>query len=46
MNISDVIKKINSIEEVNFKNNGSTYILTLVNAFKSNNNLCQTYIIY
>ena len=46
MNISDIIKKINSIEEVNFKNNGSTYILTLINAYKSNNNLCQTYIIY
>lgn len=46
MNISDIIKKINNIEEVNYKNNGSTYILTLINAFKPNNNLCQTYIIY
>ena len=46
MNISDIIKKINNIEEVNFKNNGFTYILTLINAFKLNNDLCQTYIIY
>ena len=46
MNISDIIKKINNIEEVNFKNNSSTYILTLINAFKLNNYLCQTYIIY
>ena len=35
MNISDIIKKINNIEEVNFKNNGFTYILTLINAFYS-----------
>ena len=46
MNISDIIKKINNIEEVNFKNNGSLYTLTLINAFKLNNDLCQTYIIY
>lgn len=46
MNISDIIKKINNIEEVNFKNNGSTYTLTLINAFKLNSDLCQTYIIY
>ena len=47
MNIFDIIKKINNIEEeVNFKNNGSTYTLTLINAFKLNNDLCQTYIIY
>jgi deoxycytidine triphosphate deaminase len=46
MNIYDIIQKIKNIEEVNFKNNGSTYILTLINAFKLNNDLCQTYIIY
>ena len=46
MNISDIIKKINNMEEVNFKNNSSTYVLTLINAFKLNNDLCQTYIIY
>ena len=46
MNISDIIKKINNIEEVNSKNNGYTHILTLINAFKLNNDLCQTYIIY
>ena len=46
MNISDIIKKIKNIEEVNFKNNGSTYTLTLINAFKLNSDLCQTYIIY
>ena len=46
MNISDIIKKINNIEEVNYKNNGYTHILTLINAFKLNNDLCQTYIIY
>ena len=46
MNISDIIKKINNIEEVNFKNNGYTHILTLINAFKLNNDLCQSYIIY
>ena len=46
MNISDIIKKINNIEEINFKNNGSIYTLTSINAFKLNNDLCQTYIIY
>ena len=46
MNIYDIIKKINNIEEVNFKNNGYTHILTLINAFKLNNDLCQSYIIY
>ena len=46
MNISDIIKKINNIEEINFKNNGRTHILTVINAFKLNNDLCQTYIIY
>jgi hypothetical protein len=46
MNISDIIKKINNIEEVNFKNKGYSSILTLINAFKLNNDLCQTYIIY
>ena len=45
MNISDIIKKINNIEEINFKNNGSIYTLTSINAFKLNNDLCQTYII-
>jgi len=46
MNIYDIIQKIKNIDEVNFKNTGSTYTLTLINAFKLNNDLCQTYIIY
>ena len=45
MNIYDIIKKINNIEEIYIKNK-ETYILTLINAFKTNKELCPSYIIY